>query len=46
MPEPIIKIALAEDHNLVRKGLISIINSFPNKNVILEASNGKKCSRC
>jgi DNA-binding NarL/FixJ family response regulator len=34
-------IAVVDDHTLFRKGLISLINVFPNFDVILEASNGK-----
>ncbi len=34
-------IAVVDDHTLFRKGLISLINVFPNFEVILEASNGK-----
>lgn len=40
MPD-IHKIAVVDDHTLFRKGLISLINVFPNFEVILEASNGK-----
>ena len=34
-------IAVVDDHTLFRKGLISLINVFPNFEVILEASSGK-----
>ena len=34
-------IAVVDDHTLFRKGLISLINVFPNFEVMLEASNGK-----
>lgn len=40
MPD-IHNIAVVDDHTLFRKGLISLINVFPNFEVILEASNGK-----
>jgi two-component system, NarL family, invasion response regulator UvrY len=35
------KIALVDDHTLLRKGLASLIQSFETYNVILEADNGK-----
>jgi len=35
-------IAVVDDHTLFRKGLISLINVFPNFQVMLEASNGKE----
>ena len=35
-------IALIDDHYLFRKGLVSIINSFPEYKIILEASSGKE----
>ncbi|WP_211330003.1 response regulator [Deminuibacter soli] len=37
-----IKIAIADDHNLLRKALVTLINDFENCEVILEASNGKE----
>lgn len=37
-----IKILLADDHNLVRKGFKSILNSFDNFNVISEAEDGNE----
>ena len=37
-----IKVALADDHVLVRKGLAGIVNSFLNYEVILDASNGSE----
>lgn len=40
MPD-IHNIAVVDDHTLFRKGLISLINVFPNFEVIVEASNGK-----
>ena len=36
-----IKIAIAEDQVLFRKGMISILNSFLNMTVCIEAENGK-----
>ncbi|MFM7357825.1 MAG: response regulator [Sediminibacterium sp.] len=35
------QIAVVDDHTLFRKGLISLINVFPQYKVTLEASNGK-----
>lgn len=35
-----IKIALADDHNLFRKGIAELINAFPGYEVVLEASDG------
>jgi DNA-binding NarL/FixJ family response regulator len=35
------QIAVVDDHNLFRQGLISLINHFPQYEVMLEASNGK-----
>ena len=34
------KIAIVDDHTMFRKGLISLINLFPNHEVILDASGG------
>lgn len=34
-------IAIADDHTLFRKGLISLINLFPNYEVLMDATNGK-----
>lgn len=39
MEEPI-KIAIAEDHELLRKGLVSILGSEPQFEVVFEAQNG------
>lgn len=41
MNEPPIRIAYADDHTIVRKGIISIINSFEKFVVEIEAGNGK-----
>lgn len=34
-------IAIAEDHTIFRKGLIVLINLFPNYEVLFDAANGK-----
>lgn len=36
-----IKIALADDHTILRKGVIELVNSFEDCIVIIEATNGK-----
>jgi len=38
--EGLIKIAIAEDHELLRKGLVSILGSEPQFEVVFEAQNG------
>ena len=38
----IINIAIAEDFELERKGLVSLLGNFPGFNVVLEAANGKE----
>ena len=38
--KPSIKVALADDHQLFRKGIAELINSFPHFFVLLEANNG------
>jgi two-component system, NarL family, invasion response regulator UvrY len=38
----LIKVAIAEDHTLVRKAFIDMINSFDNFKIIIEAANGKQ----
>lgn len=35
-------IALVDDHNLVRKGLVALVNSLDGYHVVLEAANGKE----
>ena len=35
------KVALTDDHTLLRNGLAGLVNSFPNFTVMLEANNGK-----
>lgn len=36
------KVALVDDHELLRSGLAGVINSFPDYQVIFEAGNGKE----
>jgi two-component system, NarL family, response regulator DegU len=38
---PSLRIAIVEDHLLIRKGLVLLINSFEGMQVVLEASNGQ-----
>jgi two-component system, NarL family, invasion response regulator UvrY len=38
----VIKVAIAEDHTLVRKAFIDMINSFENFKIIIEAANGSQ----
>lgn len=38
----IIKIAIADDHQLFRKGMVSVLNSYANFEVVFEASNGQE----
>lgn len=38
----IIQVALVDDHRLFRSGIASLINNFPEYNVLFEASNGKE----
>jgi two-component system, NarL family, invasion response regulator UvrY len=40
--EPVIHIAIADDHNLFRQGVIQILNGFENFKVDIEVSNGKQ----
>jgi DNA-binding NarL/FixJ family response regulator len=35
-------IAIADDHSLFRKGLISLINLFPNYKILFDAANGEE----
>jgi len=35
------KVAIVDDHNLLRNGLANLVNSFEGFNVVLQASNGK-----
>ncbi len=37
-----IKIALADDHNLFRKGMASVLSQVPDFELVLEASNGQE----
>ena len=41
-PKKIHKLALADDHEMFRKGIIEIISSFGNFEVIIEAGDGKE----
>lgn len=41
METTILKIAMVDDHNLLRKGLANLINSFDGFEVCLEANNGQ-----
>jgi DNA-binding NarL/FixJ family response regulator len=36
-----IYIAIVDDHSMIRKGLVALINLFPGYQVLLDASNGK-----
>lgn len=36
-----IRIGIADDHHLLREGLISLLKSYPEINVVFEAENGK-----
>lgn len=38
----LVKIGIAEDHDLFRKGIVSIINGIENHRVVCEAGNGKE----
>lgn len=42
MEPKIIKLGIADDHLLFRKGMITLLNSFSNVEVVLEASNGQE----
>ncbi|MGD1848948.1 MAG: response regulator [Salibacteraceae bacterium] len=42
MNTPPLKIALADDHKVVRSGLVAILNSHPEFLVTVEASNGRE----
>lgn len=39
-------IAIADDHALFRKGLIALINLFPNYKILFDASNGEEFINC
>ncbi len=39
---PLQKIAMIDDHNLLRNGLANIINAFDGFRVTLQASNGRE----
>jgi DNA-binding NarL/FixJ family response regulator len=36
------KIALADDHSLIRRGLVELINSFDNYEVLFDVGNGQE----
>lgn len=40
LQKPSIKVVLVDDHQLFRKGIAELINSFPNYFVLFEANNG------
>ncbi|WP_443937469.1 response regulator [Pedobacter sp. MW01-1-1] len=40
MPEPIISIAIVDDHTLFRSGLVSLLEEFEELNIVFEATNG------
>ena len=42
MNTPLIKVAIADDHALFRKGLAEIISGFENVSVVHEAANGEE----
>ncbi len=41
-----IRVAIADDQRLFRKGMIALVNSFENINIIFEAENGKQLIEC
>ena len=38
-----IRVLLADDHPIVRSGLVLMINYTPNMEIVAEANNGIKC---
>ena len=40
--DPVIKLAIADDHEIVRKGVIEIIQSFGGFKVVIEANDGEE----
>ena len=42
MQSPVTRIALVDDHSLLRNGLSSLIDSFDGYKVVLEADNGRQ----
>ena len=38
-----IKVALVDDHVLIRNSLAKLVTSFPNCTVLFEADNGRHC---
>ena len=45
MPDPITRLLIADDHQIVRAGLRHILESHPNWEVVAEASDGKEAVR-
>ena len=43
--KPYTPVALVDDHNLVRKGLVNLVNSMPGYRVVLEAANGRELTQ-
>lgn len=41
-----IRVAIADDQRLFRKGMIALVNSFENISIIFEAENGKQLIEC
>jgi two-component system, NarL family, invasion response regulator UvrY len=37
-----VKVAIADDHKLIRKGIVALVNSFPGFQIIYEADNGEE----
>ena len=37
-----IKLLIVEDHHIVRQGLIALLNTVPDMEVVAEASDGKR----
>ena len=42
MPDSKIKIAIADDHALFRRGMVSLLKTIPDFEMVLEASNGQE----
>jgi len=45
LQKPSIKVVLVDDHQLFRKGIAELINSFPNYFVLFEANNGSELQK-
>ena len=41
MEESLIKIAVVDDHTLFRKGLVELVSSFPNMQVVMQMVSGE-----